>query len=67
MSEKHKALRDELKKLVTNAADESTNIASAINVGGNNRHSSVRSKQRVVQRDGVTTKVTEKEERRTDG
>ena len=67
MTDKRRSLREELKNVIRDASDESSNIASAINVGGKNRSSSVSSKQRVIQRDGVTTKVTEtREERRTD-
>lgn len=67
MTDKRSELRDVLKKLITESAGESSNVAKAINVGGSNRHSAVSSRQRVVQKDGVTTKVTEtREERRAD-
>ncbi len=67
MTDKRKSLRDELKEIIANATGNSPNIASSINVGDGDQHTSVSKKQRVVQRDGVTTKVTETREERRDG
>lgn len=45
------------------ARDDGNNVASAVNVGGSGRRISVKSSKRVVQRDGVTTVIEEREER----
>ena len=61
-----KRFRDGLKKKIKESIDEGgANIASAINVGGKDRHTSVSSRQRIVQRDGVTTTTTEKWEEKS--
>ena|GEM_PF-6343159 len=65
MSDKHRELRDEIKKKIKDAASDTSNIASAINVGGKGRRTSVSSRQKVVHRDGVTTTTTEKHEERS--
>lgn len=61
-----KSWKDELKakieKHVGDAVDAS-NTAVATNVGKTGAHASVTSRQRVVQRDGQTTRVTERTER----
>ena len=68
MTDKRRSLRDELKKLIDSANHETSNVASAINVGKGDHRSSISSRQRIVQRDGKTETVTEtREERRTDG
>lgn len=69
MADVGKNFRDELKKKIKESIDEgSTNVVSAVNVGGKGQHTSVSAHQRVVHRDGVTTTVTEKhEERSADG
>lgn len=60
-----RSVREEFKRRIKDAAKETSNIASAINVG-NNKSASTSSRQRVVQRDGVTTTVTETREERRD-
>jgi hypothetical protein len=69
MSEKQKKLGDVLKQKIKEAVDEGgANVASAVNVGGTGRRTSVSSHQRIVQRDGVRTTITERrEERDSDG
>ena len=62
MSEKHTEFRDRLKKMITDAVGESSNIASAVNVGSKGTKTSVSSRQRAVHRDGVTTTTTERHE-----
>ena len=67
MSERNRKLRDGLKANLEDAITDSTNAASAVNVGGKGKRTSVSSRQRVVHRDGVTTTTTEiREERTTD-
>ncbi|MDQ4065313.1 MAG: hypothetical protein M3161_04635 [Actinomycetota bacterium] len=48
----------EVTRKVRNIVD-STNIASAINVGSKGRRSTVSSRQKVTHKDGVTTTTTE--------
>lgn len=71
MAEQQRGLRDELKKKIKDAvtaSSDTSNIASAIHIGGAGRRTGVSTRQRVVQRDGVTTKVTEtREEKGTGG
>ncbi len=64
MNDKHRSLKDELKRRIKDAVEDSSNIASAINVGGKGTRTSVSSRQRVVHRDGVTTTITERRESR---
>lgn len=64
MNDKHRKLKDELKKRIKDAVEDSSNIASAINVGSKGTRTSVSSRQRVVHRDGVTTTTTERRESR---
>ena len=62
----HKAWKDELKEHIKkHAADalDATNIATATNVGKPGSRTTVRSRQRVVQRNGETTHVEERVER----
>lgn len=67
MSDKNGDLFDQLKKRINQAVDDgNTNVAKAINVGGKGRRASVSSRQRVVHRDGVTTRVTETHREETD-
>jgi hypothetical protein len=65
MTDERKKLRDELKARIEDAVGESTNVASAINIGKGRSHTSVSSRQRVVHRDGVTTTVTERREHKS--
>jgi hypothetical protein len=65
MTEKRRKARDELKKWIENAVSESSNVASAINVGNKGSRTSVSSRQRIVHRDGVTTTVTERREEKS--
>jgi len=68
MSELGKRFAEELKKKIKDAArDDGVNIASSVNIGSKGQRTSVSSRQRVVQRDGITTTTTERrEERSTD-
>ena len=68
MGEARKSFRDQLKKKIKESVGESSNIATAVNVGSKGQRTSVSSHQRVVHRDGVTTTVTkQREERSVDG
>lgn len=59
-----RGLKDALTKAIKNSlTEDGNNVASAVNVGGTGRHTSVKSSKRVVQRDGVTTVSEEREER----
>jgi hypothetical protein len=60
---KHKSWKDELKRNIQERAEdavEAANTAVATNVGKRGAHTSVSSRQRVVQRDGKTTRVEER-------
>lgn len=64
MTEQTRKLRDQLEKQIGEAVADGTNIASAVNIGGKGKSTSVRSRQRVVHRDGETTTTTERYEER---
>ena len=68
MGDAGKRFKEELKKKIKQTIDEGgANVASAVNVGSKGQHTSVSSRQRIVQRDGITTTTTERrEERSTD-
>ena len=59
--------KDDLKKRIKEQVDDAvvtSNTAIASNIGKKGGHTSVSSRQRVVHRDGVTTTVEERTERR---
>ena len=63
---KEKDWKDQLKEAIEETIDratDSSNVAVAANVGKKGAHTSVSSRQRVVQRDGKTT-IEEQVERR---
>ena len=64
---RHTNWKDELKEEFERRADEAldaTNVAAATNVGKKGNHTTVSSRQRVVQRNGKTVRVEERVERR---
>lgn len=62
-----KSLKNDLSNLIKSAVTEDgANVASAVNVGGSGKSTSVKSSKRIVQRDGVST-VTEEREERSEG
>ncbi len=66
MAENAAPVRDEVARKIRNVVD-SSNIATAINVGGNGRRSAVSSRQKVTHKDGVTTTTTETTREESDG
>jgi hypothetical protein len=62
----HKGWKDELKEQLKKHAGDAlnaANVATATNLGKPGKHTSVRSRQRVVQRNGETIHVEERVER----
>lgn len=66
MGDVGKRFAEELKKKIKDAVDHNgANIASSVNVGSKGQRTSVSARQRIVQRDGITTTTTERREERT--